>query len=105
MIQSAIASVILAIQVPSAAFLGTFTLYAVNRQHGKMPFSLFRAINISVADSKAKPIMVALDMIISSLLGAAVVLVATGPATMPQALFAGLGMTSLLSVHVKEMST
>jgi hypothetical protein len=106
MIQSAaLISLVLALQPASAAFLGAFALYVFNRQQGKIPFSLFRALNINVSDAKAKPITIGADMIISSLLGAAVVLVATEPATMPQALFAGLGMTGMLSTHIKEISS
>ncbi len=87
------------------SFMGAFMLYLVNRQQGKQPLSLFRALNINVSDKNARPYVILLDMIISSILGAIMVVLATAPTTLPQAVFAGLGMTGILTFHVKEIGS
>ena len=85
----------------AAAFLGAFLLYVLQRLQQKQPFSIFQAININVGSS-ASPLLVLIDMVISSLLGAWAVTVLTSPATLQQAIIAGLGMTGLLSIHTKD---
>jgi hypothetical protein len=84
-----------------ATTLGAFILYIMNRTNNRQPFSFFRAINIEVGSS-APARTIFFDMIISSLLGAIVVFILTNPATVPQAVVAGLGMTGILSAHAKE---
>ncbi len=83
------------------AFLGAFSLYVLNRLQGKRPFSLFQAMNIDVSDSGA-PRMIFADMVLSSVLGAMVVIPLTSPTTTPQAIIAGLGMTGVLGAHVRD---
>lgn len=92
------------VKLPFYSFVGAFTLYLLNRLQDKHPFSLFRAININVSTSEAKPPIILLDMMISSALGATVVVQLTSPGTVPQALIAGLGVTGILTVHVKELT-
>jgi len=41
-------------------------------------------------------------MMLSSALGAIVVIPLTSPSTVPQAIIAGLGMTGILAAHTKE---
>jgi len=81
--------------------LGGTVLYVMNRLNGHQPFSLFTALNVNV-DKDAKPIIVFLDVIVSSMLGALVVFTLTGPATAGQAVAAGLGMTGILSAAAKR---
>jgi len=90
------------IKIPLHAFLGALTLYILNRLQGKRPFSLFQALNIDVADVTARSHTIFLDMMLSSALGAIVVIPLTSPSTVPQAIIAGLGMTGILAAHTKE---
>lgn len=83
------------------AFLGAFMLYALNRLHNHQPFSFFRVLNIDLGPT-AKPIVIFFDMLVSSVLGALVVLALTSPISSRQAIVAGLGMTGLLSAATKE---
>jgi hypothetical protein len=84
-----------------ATTLGAFVLYILNRLQNRQPFSFFRALNIEVGNSAGAP-TIFFDMLISSLIGAIVVYLLTEPATVPQAVIAGLGMTGVLSAHAKE---
>jgi hypothetical protein len=88
------------LQLPFFTFLGAFALYLMNRLQGKQPFSFFRALNIDVGTG-AGPLVILSDMVISSILGATLVIALTAPATVPQAVVAGLGMTGILSAHTK----
>jgi hypothetical protein len=90
-----------ALTVPFYTTLGAFTLYILNRLHGKQPFSLFRALNVDVHVSSARARTIFADMILSSALGAFVVIPLTSPSTIPQAIIAGLGMTGVLAAHTK----
>jgi hypothetical protein len=94
--------IVLGLKLPFHAFLGAFTLYVLNRLQGKHPFSLFQALNIDVTDSGARPHTIFADMVLSSALGAAVVIPLTSPTTTPQAIIAGLGMTGILAAHVRK---
>ena len=91
----------LAVELPFFTFLGAFTLYLLNRLQGRQPFSLFSAINIGIGPG-ARPGVVLVDMIISSILGAIVIIPLTSPGTIPQAIVAGLGMTGILSAHTSN---
>ena len=91
-----------ALTIPFYTSLGSFTLYILNRMQGKQPFSLFRATNIDVLSSAARPITIFLDMILSSFIGALVVIPLASPTTVPQAIIAGLGMTGILAAHTKD---
>lgn len=88
------------LKLPFFTFLGAFVLYLLNRLQGKQPFSLFRGLNINVG-SGAWPIVILLDMVISSILGSILVIALTAPITVPQAVVAGLGMTGILSAHTE----
>ena len=90
--------------LPFYAFLGALTLYILNRTNDKQPFSLFRAINVDVISSSATPRNILWDMVISSSLGAAVVVALVSPTTEPQAIISGLGMTGILAAHTKQTS-
>ena len=83
-----------------ATFAGSFGLYILNKTHAKQPFSLFVAINIKV-DTTARPIVVLIDMIISSLIGSSIVFFLTNPTLPVQAVVAGLGMTGLLAAGAR----
>jgi hypothetical protein len=82
--------------------VGAFVLYLLNRNGGREPFSLFKGLNLDVSRETGRPHMILLDMVISSLLGGAVVYALVQPASMAQAIVAGLGMTGLLQATVKE---
>jgi hypothetical protein len=90
------------LELPFFAWLGAFTLYVLNRHQGKQPFSLFRALNIDVLTPAARPFTILIDMILSSALGALVVMPLTLPSTVAQAVIAGLGMTGILAAHTKQ---
>ena len=83
--------------------MGAFVLYILNRHNGKKPFSFFSAMNIDVSD-KARPKTIFLDMTLSSLIGAIVVMPLVCPTTIGQAVVAGLGMTGILSVNSTDIS-
>ena len=90
------------LKLPFYSILGAFTLYVLNRLQGKQPFSLFLAINVDVTSDNALPPIIFLDMLLSSALGAAVVIPLTAPETVPQAIIAGLGMTGILAARTGE---
>lgn len=90
------------LKLPFNTCLGAFTLHTLNRLQGKRPFSLFQALNMYVSQSNANPRIIFIDMILSSALGAAVVIPLTSPSTVPQAIIAGLGMSGILAAHAKE---
>jgi len=90
------------LELPFFAWLGAFTLYILNRHQGKQPFSLFRALNIDVLTATARPFTILIDMVLSSALGALVVMPLTSPNTVAQAIIAGLGMTGILAAHTKQ---
>lgn len=84
-----------------ATGLGAFTLYILNRLQNQQPFSLFRALKADLGNSPGAAV-VFLDMLLSSLIGAAVVCLLAQLATIPQAVVAGLGMTGVLSAHAQN---
>jgi hypothetical protein len=88
--------------IPFYTSFGCFILYILNRSQGKQPFSLFRAANIDVLSNTARPYTIFVDMILSSMIGAAVVIPLTSPTTVQQAIIAGLGMTGILATHTRE---
>jgi len=96
-----VASIMALFKLPFYTFLGAFTLYVLNRLHSKQPFSLLQALNVNVGKT-GSPFIILLDMVLSSTLGAALVIQLTLPATVPQAVMAGLGMTGILSVRGKQ---
>jgi hypothetical protein len=79
------------------AFLGCAVLYIKNRTESHPPFSLFAALGIKVP-SEGAWFLVALDIVLSSVIGAGVVMGLVGPASPAQAISAGLGFTTLVSL-------
>jgi len=88
--------------IGASTFIGAFVLYILNRLQKRQPFSLFSAMNIDISSNNARPPVILIDMLLSSLIGTIVVLPLTSPTTVPQAIVAGLGMTGVLSVYAKE---
>jgi hypothetical protein len=84
----------------SAAF-GAFVLYILNRLNKRQPFSLFSALDIPIKD---RPTMAFGDMIISSGIGAGIVLLLLHPISAAEAGTAGLGLTGVLSAFGKDAS-
>jgi hypothetical protein len=84
-------------------FIGAFVLYILNRINNRQPFSFLMAINLPVTAS-TKPIVIICDMLLSSIIGALVVVPLVNPATIPQCIIAGLGMTGILSSHATEIN-
>ena len=78
------------------SFCGAATLYILNRLHDRHPFSLYRAINISVGRT-ARPLTILCDIFLSSAIGTIVAVHLTGPQTIQQAIATGLGMTGILA--------
>ena len=87
--------------MPIAAF-GAFLLYVTNRSQDKQPWSLFYAANVNVGKS-GKPLVIAFDMALTSIVGGVVVLLLTWPTSCAQAILAGFGWTGILSVRSKKM--
>ncbi|MFI3198686.1 MAG: hypothetical protein QX196_10235 [Methylococcaceae bacterium] len=88
-------------QLPFFTFVGCFTLYVLNRLQNKQPFSIYTALN--KMGNTATPKTILGDIFFSSLLGTFVVMSLTSPETTSQALFAGLGMTGVLSPYAKNI--
>jgi hypothetical protein len=84
------------------ATFGAFVLYLLNRLQERRPFSLFSGLNIDVG-IKAKPHIILIDMLISSLLGGVLVIALSSPESIPQSLLGGLGLTGLLSPFSQNM--
>jgi hypothetical protein len=88
--------------IGASTYVGAFVLYILNRLQKRLPFSLFSALNIDTTSDNARPLVIFVDMLLSSLIGTIVVIPLTSPGTVPQAIVAGLGMTGVLSVYAKE---
>lgn len=93
---------ILQSSLPFYAFLGASTLYLLNRLQKKQPFSVLTALNVDMVNNPL-PAKVLADVFISGGLGALIVVALTSPATIPQAVIAGLGMTGILTIHTTEI--
>lgn len=85
------------IKLQMGSVFGAFVLYILHRHNDKQPFSLFKAIGIPLENYST----IIHDMFWSSLIGGITVFCITDPATMPQAIVSGLGMTGILSAHSK----
>jgi hypothetical protein len=83
-------------------YVASLALYMMHRLQKKQPFSLFTAINVPI-DGSTKPLVVLGDMIVSCIIGAFIVVPLTNPATVPQAIIAGLGTTGILAAHTKDV--
>lgn len=77
----------------SAAF-GAFALYTLNMLNNRQPFSFFKALNIGLI---GRPWRIFGDMIISSAIGAGIVLMLFRPDSAAEAGASGLGLTGILS--------
>ena len=82
-----------------AAMFGAFVLYILNLLNEKQPFSLFTALKIKM---KNRPWRTFFDMLISSAIGAGVVLMLLNPASAAEAGSSGLGLTGILSAFGKK---
>jgi hypothetical protein len=77
-----------------AAGFGCFVLYLLSRLNDRQPLSLLRALSIEL---RKKPLLMFFDMIVSSAIGAGIVLILFRPGTASEAGAAGLGLTGILS--------
>ncbi|MCE7028355.1 hypothetical protein [Jiella avicenniae] len=84
----------------SYVLLGAVMLFVLDRNKGREPFSVFRAINIVTRH----PIVLTLDILVSCALGGLVVYLLTDPKTIQQAIVTGLGTTGILSTFGKVPS-
>jgi hypothetical protein len=87
------------IQLFFSAMFGAFVLYLLNRLNNRQPFSLFTALQIKL---DRRPGIIFFDMVISSAIGAGVVILILNPNSVSEACTAGLGLTGILSVFGKE---
>lgn len=86
---------------PSAMF-GAFVLYILNVYHQRHPFSCLTALQVPLSN---RPWMILFDMILSSFMGATIVMILTSPGTPTDAFLGGLGFTGLLigAIKTKEV--
>lgn len=82
-----------------AAMFGAFVLYLLNRLNNRQAFSLFTALQVKL---DSRPIVIFFDMIISSAIGAGIVMVILNPTSVSEAGTAGLGLTGILSAFGKD---
>ena len=81
-----------------SAMFGAFILYVLNRLNERQPFSFFRALGIEIGTPKS----IFFDMVVSSALGAGVVLFIIRPSSVTEAMTSGLGLTGMLSAFGKS---
>lgn len=82
-----------------AAMFGAFVLYMLNRLNNRQPFSLFGAIQLR---TDGRPLLLFLDMLISSAIGAGVVVLVVTLGSVQEAATAGLGLTGILSTFGRD---
>ena len=82
-----------------AAMFGAFVLYVLNRLNKRQPFSLFTALQVKL---DSRPSMIFSDMIVSSAIGAGIVILMLNPTSVTESVTAGLGLTGVLSAFGKE---
>ena len=82
-----------------AAMFGAFVLYVLNRLNKRQPFSLFTALQVKLY---SRPGMIFSDMIVSSAIGAGIVILMLNPTSVTESVTAGLGLTGVLSAFGKE---
>ena len=80
------------------AGFGAFVLYVLNRLNGHTPFSVLTAMGANMNT----PFKIFGDMLLSSGIGAVIVLVIVSPQTASDATLAGLGLTGILSAFGKK---
>jgi hypothetical protein len=83
-----------------AAAFGAFVLYMLSELNDRQPFSLFRALQIELSK---RPGRIFMDMFISSVIGAGVVLLVLRPESVSEACNAGLGLGGILSAFGKDV--
>lgn len=81
------------------AMFGAFVLYVLNRLNNRQPFSLFTAMQVPM---DSRPLLILLDMLVSSAIGAGVVILIVNPTSASAAGTAGLGLTGVLSAFGKD---
>lgn len=81
-----------------AAF-GVAVLHVVNLLNRRQPFSVLSALQV---DLNKRPLMILSDIVISSLIGAVLVMAFFRPATSIDAVIGGLGITGVLSAIGKD---
>lgn len=84
-----------------SAMFGAFVLYVLHRINDRQPFSLFSALRIQM-DNPGRPLRIFGDMIISSAIGAGVVILMFDPQILSEAVAMGLGLTGILSAFGKD---
>jgi hypothetical protein len=82
-----------------AAMFGAFVLYLLNRLNNRQPFSLLTALQVKM---ESRPAIIFFDMILSSAIGAGVVILILNPTSPTEAGTAGLGLTGVLSAFGKD---
>jgi hypothetical protein len=82
-----------------AAMFGAFVLYMLNCLNNRKPFSLFNAIQVS---TNGRPILTFVDMLVSSGIGAGIVILLTKAGSINEAVTGGLGLTGILSAFGKD---
>ena len=82
-----------------SAMFGAFVLYTLNLLNNKQPFSFLTALKVNL---KRKPVLTFGDMLISSAIGAGVVLMLLNPTSATDAGAGGLGLTGILSAFGKK---
>jgi hypothetical protein len=82
-----------------AAMFGAFVLYMLNRLNNRQPFSLLSALKLNL---DSRPFVIFGDMLISSAIGAGVVVMLYSPGSVSEAGTAGLGLTGILSAFGKD---
>jgi len=84
------------------AAMGAFGFYWISRLQNRQPASLLLVLRVDVLSAHAKTRTILLDMVVSSLIGAAIATLITQPITPHQAVGAGLAWTGLASTYTKE---
>ena len=82
-----------------AAMFGAFVLYMLNRLNNRQAFSLFNAIQVSTT---GRPGRIFLDMLVSSAIGAGIVILITKANSVSESVSGGLGLTGILSAFGKD---
>lgn len=78
---------------------GCALLYVIARSRAENPFSVLQAFNLIKRGrmDDARPVIIFMDLIVSSLVGGLVVLL-TNPETLREAFTSGLGLTGVIAV-------
>lgn len=88
-----------AAQLFVAAMFGAFVLYMLNRLNNRQPFSLFNALQVA---TNGRPFLIFVDMLLSSAIGAGIVILVSKASSIGEAVNGGLGLTGVLSAFGKD---